>query len=272
LGCCTLAFLKPVADGAIGIKLSGMPIASSGFYKRMTMALRKIFVLALIATGTPAIASTNFNQLNTLTQSEFAGLADDFTAAASYKAVSPAAALGITGFDLGMEFTSTRLKHADAWKKAGADVSQLPLAKLHVRKGLPFDIDVGASLTTVPDSDIKLWGAEAQYAFLPGSVTLPALSLRAAYSKLSGVSQLDLNTRSVELSVSKGFLNVTPYLGVGHVWGDVTPNFAGLQKISTSADKLFGGVNMNFGFVNVALEMDRTGKNESYSAKLGFRF
>lgn len=236
------------------------------------MTLRKILMLALVAASAPALAANNFNQLGTLTQSEFAGLADDFTAAASYKAVAPAEAQGVTGFDLGLEFTSTRLQHADVWKKAGADISQLPLAKVHVRKGLPFNFDVGASLTTVPSTDIKLWGAEVQYAILPGGVAQPAVSLRGAYTRLSGISQLDLNTKSIELSVSKGFLMLTPYAGVGQVWSDVTPNVSTLQKESTSAGKVFGGVNINFGFANVALEIDRTGKNESYSAKFGFRF
>lgn len=236
------------------------------------MAFRKIFVLVLVAASAPAIASSNFDQLNTVTQAEFAGLADDFTAAASYKAVAPAEAQGVTGFDLGVELTSTRLKNAAVWKKAGADVSQLPLAKVHVRKGLLFNIDVGASLATVPNSDIRLLGAEVQYAFLPGGVALPALSMRAAYSRLSGVSQLDLNTKSVELSLSKGFLMFTPYVGVGRVWGDVTPNIAGLQKESVTADKVFGGVNANFGLTNIAAEVDRTGKNESISVKVGFRW
>jgi hypothetical protein len=236
------------------------------------MTIRKFSALVFFAASVPAFASTDFNQLNTLTQSEFAGLADDFTAAASYKAVAPAAAQGVTGIDVGFEATATRLNHADAWKKAGADVSQLPLTKVHVRKGLPFNVDIGASLTTVPDSDIRLWGAEAQYAILPGGVAQPALSVRAAYSRLSGVSQLDVNTKSVEMSVSKGFLNVTPYAGIGQVWGNVTPHAGTLQSESTSAGKVFGGVNVNFGLVNVALEMDRTGNNESYSAKFGFRW
>lgn len=236
------------------------------------MTFRKILMCAAIAASAPAIASTNFNQLNTLTQGEFSGLADDFTAAASYKAVAPAEAEGVTGFDLGVEGSTTRLKNSDVWKKAGADISELPLAKLHVRKGLPLNIDIGASLTAVPGSDIKLWGGEVQYAFLPGSVTMPALSMRAAYTRLSGVQQLDLNTRSLELSVSKGFLNLKPYVGVGHVWGNVTPNVGALQEVSTSAEKIFGGLNVNFGLFNMAAEMDRTGKNETYSLKFGFRW
>jgi len=236
------------------------------------MTLRKISVLVFLAATVPAFAGTDFNNLSTLTQAEFGKLAEDFTAAASYKAVAPAAAQGITGFDLGIEVTSTKLQSADVWRKAGADISQLPLAKLHLRKGLPFNIDVGASLTSVPGSDIRLWGGELQYAILPGGVAQPALAVRAAYSKLSGVPQLGLNTKSVEVSVSKGFAIFTPYAGVGHVWGNVTPNVAGLQAESTSAAKFFAGLNANFGLMNFAAETDRTGDNTSYSVKLGFRF
>ena len=50
-------------------------------------------------------------------------------------------------------------------------------------------------MVAVPNSDIKLMGFEARYALLEGSAATPALGLRAAYSKLSGVDQLDFNPR-----------------------------------------------------------------------------
>jgi hypothetical protein len=236
------------------------------------MTLRKISALVFALACTPVFAKTTLSQLGTVSQSDFDKISEDFTSAASYKAVAPANAQGVTGFDIGVEVTSTHLENTSAWKNAGADISQLPIAKVHVRKGLPFNIDVGASLSSVPNSGIKLWGAEVQYAILPGGVAEPALSVRGAYTKLSGVPELDLSTKSVEVSVSKGFLMLTPYAGVGHVWGDVTPNVGTLQAKSTSMGKYFAGLNANFGFSNVAAEMDRTGKATSYSLKWGFRF
>jgi hypothetical protein len=103
-------------------------------------------------------------------------------------------------------------------------------------------------------------------------VATPALAIRAAATRLYGVDQLDLNTRSLELLVSKGFLMLTPYAGVGKVWGNVTPNVSNLQKESTDANKLFAGVNFNLGLVNIATEADRTGDNKSVSVKFGFRW
>jgi hypothetical protein len=69
--------------------------------------------------ATPAFAGTDFTQLKTLSQSEFHRLATDFTSVSSYKGVTPAAALGITGFDIGGELSSTQLGNSTVWKKSG---------------------------------------------------------------------------------------------------------------------------------------------------------
>ncbi len=219
-----------------------------------------------------ASAGTDFTQLKTLSQSEFGRLANDLTSAASYKGVTPAAATGITGFDLGAELSFTQLGNSSVWKKAGADVSTLVVPRLHLHKGLPFNIDVGASISAVPDSTIKLMGVEARYSLLEGNVALPAIAIRGAYSKLSGVNQLGFDSTNIELLVSKGFVMFTPYAGAGRVWASVTPNVTGLRKVSPTANKIFAGLNANFGLMNLAAEVDRTGDNDTVSVKLGFRW
>lgn len=234
------------------------------------MQLRHLFALAVAAAAVPAMAD-EFGSVQTLSQTEFASLAKDFTAVASYKSVSPAEPLGITGFDLGIEATGTGMENSAIWKKAGGDSSTVYMPRLHVHKGLPFNIDVGASLSAVPGSDIKLVGAEIKYAIVAGNTAIPAVAVRAAATRLSGVDQLDFNSRSLELSVSKGFLNLTPYAGVGRVWASVTPNVGSLRKESPTASKVFAGLNINLGFANLAAEVDRTGDNQSASVKLGFR-
>lgn len=235
------------------------------------MKIQHICVLAIAALGAPAFAS-DLDNVRNLSQAEFAKLSKDFTSAASYKGVSPAEPLGITGFDIGVEVTSTKMENGDIWKKAGADSSTMYIPKVHVHKGLPFNFDIGASLSAVPGSDIKLAGAEIKYAFVEGGTAMPAVSLRLAATRLFGVDQLDLNTRSVELTVSKGFLMVTPYAGIGKVWGTLTPNFAGLTEETPDASKVFVGANLNLGLTNLAAEVDNTGGNKSVSLKLGFRF
>jgi len=237
---------------------------------------RTLTTLAVLLTITaPASAADNIDQIDLLVQSDFRKLSEDMGAALSYKAVLPATPLGITGFDIGMEVTATKLQHRDAWDRAssGSAPTTLYVPKLHVHKGLPAGIDVGAFYTAIPNSNIKMWGAEARYAILSGGVAQPALGLRGTYSKLSGVSQLDFHTTGLELTISKGFLLFTPYAGVGRVWTVSTPTgVSNVSKEDFSQGKYFAGASFNLGIANLALEADKTGDATSYNAKLGFRF
>ena len=236
---------------------------------------RRIALTALlVSTAGTAQAAANINSINLINQSEFRLLSEDLGAALSYKAVIPAEPLGITGFDISLEGNSTKLENAAVYKKAtnGNSGNTLVVPKLHVHKGLPLGVDVGAFYSAIPNSNIKLWGAELRYALLKGGVATPALALRGSYSTLQGVNQLDFNTKGVDISISKGFTLVTPYAGLGKVWVSSTPvGVPGLVGEDFSYSKVFAGVNVNFGLVNIAVETDKTGKATSYSVKFGWR-
>jgi len=219
--------------------------------------------------------AANIDNLGGLGQSEFKLFSEDIGAALSYKSVTPAEPLGVTGFDLGLEVSATEVKNSSLWNTAtGSSVNTLPVPKLHIHKGLPLNIDVGAFYSSVPTTNIKLYGAELSYALLEGNVATPAVAIRGSMSKLAGVDQLSFNTKGLDISISKGFAMFTPYAGVGTVWVDSTPNVSGsgLSKESFQQSKVFAGGNLNFGLANFALEYDKTGEAQSYSAKLGLRF
>jgi len=220
----------------------------------------------------PVWAANNINLGNFSAQPAFKTFSEDLGSALSYKPVTPPAPLGITGFDIGLEVTSTKMRNLDV--ATGSSMSNLVVPKLHVYKGLPLNIDVGAFYSSVPTTNIKFYGGELRYAILEGGVALPAVGIRGALTKLTGVSQLALSTKSIDVSVSKGFAIFTPYAGIGRVWVDSTPDTAatGLTKETFQQGKVFVGGNLNFGLTNVALEYDKTGPVSSYSAKLGFRF
>jgi hypothetical protein len=237
---------------------------------------RRTTLAALLVTlaGTTQAANDIDTLGNINVQNDFRLLSEDLGAALSYKAVIPAEPLGLTGFDISLEGSSTKLEHADILKQAtgGDSGSTLVVPKLHVHKGLPLGIDVGAFYSAVPDSNIKLWGAELRYALLKGGTATPAVALRASYSTLQGVSQLDFDTKGVDISISKGFTLLTPYAGIGKVWVNSTPiGVPPLVSEDFSYSKLFAGVNLNFGLVNIAVETDKTGDATSYSVKFGWR-
>jgi hypothetical protein len=232
---------------------------------------------ALGCLAQPAFAANNITTLSTLVQSDFRALSEDLGSALSYKPVMPTAALGTTGFDLGFEVTQTKMAQSSQVcskiTSGGNSVSSLYMPKLHIDKGLPFGIDIAAFYSKIPTTNITLTGAELRYALIDGGVTTPAVALRVATTKLSGVNVLSLSTKSADLSISKGFTLLTPYAGVGQVWTTSTPNgVPALVEEKFTQSKVFGGVNLNLGMTNICLEMDKTGAASSTSLKLGFRW
>ena len=219
----------------------------------------------------PVWAANNINLTNfAAAQPAFKTFSEDLGSALSYKPITPPTPLGITGFDLGMEVTSTKMRNLDT--ATNSSMSSLIVPKLHLYKGLPLNIDVGAFYSSVPTTNIKLYGGELRYAIVEGGVATPAVGIRGSVTKLTGVDQLAFGTKGLDISISKGFAMFTPYIGVGRVWVNSTPDAAtGLQKESFQQGKVFIGGNLNLG-VNLALEYDKTGSAQSYSAKVGIRF
>ncbi len=239
--------------------------------------MKKILPMLLLLAGVSLNASAaTFSAMSLLSQSQFKDLSEDFGAALSYKSLQPAEPLGITGFDVSLEATSTDISKSGAALKTATngdvDITRVIVPKLHVSKGLPFGVDVSASLASVPGTDIKVIGGELRYAILGGGVALPAIAVRASMSRLSGVSEWDLNTKGLDLSISKGFLMFTPYAGIGQVWATSTPHAGTLTEENVTLAKTFIGANMNLGLMNFALEGDKTGDANSVSFKFGFRW
>ncbi len=238
--------------------------------------MKKNFALiCVLACFVQPVWAANISTLGNLSQADFKLFSEDLGAALSYKSVTPAAPLGVTGFELGVGVTTTKMNNPQLWSTVtggGGSLSSMILPKLYIYKGLPFNIDVAAFYSRVPTTNIKLTGLELRYAILEGGVASPAVAIRGSMTKLSGVDQLALGTKNLDVSISKGFTIFTPYAGVGSVWVDSNPNAGALTKETFRQSKFFAGANINLGFSNFAIEYDKTGSATSYSAKLGFRF
>lgn len=238
--------------------------------------MKKFAMLCVLGCFAQPVLAANINSLQLLTQQEFQSFSEDLGAALSYKSATPAEPLGVTGFEFGIGATSTKMVNPQHWSTVTGGASSLKsivLPKLYVYKGLPFNIDVAGFYSRVPTTNIKLTGLEFRYAILEGGVASPAVALRGATTKLSGVEQLALSTKNLDVSISKGLAMFTPYAGVGSVWVTSTPNNAGtLTEVAFRQSKFFAGANINLGFSNIVIEYDKTGSATSYGAKLGFRF
>lgn len=211
-----------------------------------------VLCIGVLAAGTASARDINFGS-NVLTQGEFRNLSKEAGTAMAYRNLAPTEPLGITGFDAGVEVSAVSIKNSagNYWEKAFNNnaPSYLYLPKIRARKGLPFGIDVGAMYSYVPDSNIKLYGAEISKAILEGTVASPALGVRATYTKLAGVNDLDMQTVGVDASVSKGFVIVTPYAGAGAIWIDSKAKgnlqaFSGLKGERIWQPRVFGGLKL----------------------------
>src|SRR6266850_2965680 len=188
------------------------------------MNLKRGLVAASFLAVSLRVVAADINQIQPLTQDEFHKLSQDLGAALSYKPLTPAEPLGLFGFDLGVAATDTKIQNTAVFQKAGAtDISDIAVPSLRFNLGLPFSLDVGAMVGSVPGTNVRLYGGELRWAFIKGSTTMPAIALRGSYTQLAGVDQLDFNTKGLDLSISKGFAMFTPYAGIGKIWVTSTP-------------------------------------------------
>lgn len=236
------------------------------------MIKRLLLPLFCLTLAFSAHAANDINTLQNLVQNQFKGLSEDLSAGLSYKSMAAAEPSGVTGFEVGADVIAIDLSNSQAWSAASnnSSVNTVALPKLYASKGLPANIDIEAAYSEAPNSNIALWGGAIKYAFLEGSVTTPAIAVRAALSGLNGVSQLDYSSNSIELLASKGFINMTPYIGIGQVWSSVKPKgIPLLSKEDISQTRIFAGINFSLTVVKLGLYADQTGDTTSYGLHLG---
>lgn len=227
---------------------------------------------------TPALAADVEFQSG-ITQQMFRDFSEEAGTVLLYRAVGPAAPLGLLGFDIGVEATATKIHDGrDYWKKAIKNQnppSYVVAPKLHVQKGLPLNFDVGLVYSQVPDTNIQYAGGEVKYAILKGGPVRPAVAVRGSYSQLFGVDQLEFRTYGLELTASKGFgvgVKIIPYAGLGQHWFESKPKNlpagVSLNKESFSMTRGVVGARLQIALFAVTAEADYV-QVPSFSLRVG---
>lgn len=143
-------------------------------------------------------------------------------ATASY-ALQPAETLGLNGFALSINYASTSLNHnEDYWKKGhiwGEPNRSMPFVALQLRKGLPFSLEVGATVGLIPDSEITVLGGEIKYAIHEDTMwPVPDFAVRVWGNAMVGHRDLSLYNVGLDAIVSMPFgiggaVQLTPIVG-----------------------------------------------------------
>lgn len=162
---------------------------------------------------------------------------------------------------------------------------QLGLVSAHVRKGLPFSMEVGARVGAILES--SMWAATLEYkwALNEGFAYLPDIGVRGHVTKLLNGRDFDLTVGGLDLGVGKqfaigGMVTLTPYVGwnlafTGASSGNVdfrpdrslqeadTPNtqfkdvttFDGVFAYANTHNRFYGGVRFIGGALMVGFEI-----------------
>lgn len=244
--------------------------------KKTGIILTALFVMK----ATVALAGDiNFNPATMATavgQGYFKEISKELGSALAYRNLAPAAPLGVTGFDVALQASFSNIKdNSGHWKTAtGNAPAYLGYPMLRVRKGFPLGIDIGVMYAYVSGSNIKLYGVEVSKALLEGGLASPALGVRATWTKLAGVNDLDLQTAGIDASFSKGVLMLTPYAGGGMVWINSKPagNISFLKTESYWQPRVFAGVKFApLPLIGITAEAEYAAR-PIYSLKLGVSF
>jgi hypothetical protein len=195
-------------------------------------AFSRWWALATLVTGATAYADGNDLQLEKLgnpaleatpglatANSNFQAFARTFGAALTSTNLMPPETLGHSGFNVNLELSVVNLPDDVLIPTEGAQPGSLLLPALHVRKGLPFSVELGARVGWVEKSSLFAATGEVKWAINEGFTYLPDLGVRGHITRLMGARDLGLTTAGLDIGVGKqfpvgGMVTFTPYGGL----------------------------------------------------------
>ncbi|MBN2803570.1 MAG: hypothetical protein JXR91_10770 [Deltaproteobacteria bacterium] len=164
----------------------------------------------------------------------------------SPKLLAPSSTLGYSGFYLGIEasiatipssgakvFMPASKNYEDArWRIGTGEYNQEPPAMLfptiHVRKGLPWSLEVGSSISYLAQSELVALGGEVKWAPFEGyrkgfRGVLPDIAARGTVNRILGESDVDMTILGVDGSIGVpfgigGMIALEPYAGYQYTW------------------------------------------------------
>ncbi|WNG20128.1 hypothetical protein [Cystobacter fuscus] len=195
--------------------------------------------LAVLVGGPAAYADRNDVELSKLgkpgetsaktgfsTDSDFRAFARTLGAVMTATNLTPPETLGHAGFAVGMELGVVGLPGEASRPMVGersAKEGPALVPSIHVRKGLPFSIDVGARVGWLDRSNLFAATGEVKWAVNEGFIPwLPDIGLRAHVTHLLNTRDFHLTAGGLDVGVGKqfplgGMITLTPYGGIDFV-------------------------------------------------------
>ncbi|MBN1336596.1 MAG: hypothetical protein JXB39_11615 [Deltaproteobacteria bacterium] len=176
------------------------------------------------------------------------------------KPVAPAETLGIYGFDLGVSSTVAFISsHDDSagqpgpWSRvdpAGDPAAVLWIPWVHVRKGLPLSLEVGANAGYLAFTHQTAVGGYGRWGLVEGYAPIPDLAIQVGYAGYVGNDELELGV--MDLSATVGYTvpfgsivgihqaRFSPFLGVGSHRIHAAPRLGAERQASLGVSEVSG--------------------------------
>lgn len=159
----------------------------------------------------------------------FAVLSNDLALAMSSPLLQPGSTTGHSGFDVAFEASYSGVHGSPLgeapplgftnrpWPTLSAEPTALFTSGLHVRKALPFSLEMGGRLTYLARTSYVAAQGEVKWALNEGFESFPDVAVRAAYTRLFGQQEWNLDATDLDLLVSKRWgvsavTSLTPYV------------------------------------------------------------
>ncbi len=243
-------------------------------------------------------------------QQAFSDVVREYGMAFAPRLLAPAETLGVNGFNFGFHVGLTNINDAEEyWARTIEDEAPPPvLTTLHLdaRKGLPYSLEVGASMSWLAQSELFGLGGSIKWAPNEGVDAFPVdFAARFTAVRVVGSSQLDLTTLGLDLVLSRGFgvggvANIAPYMayspafifarsgvldstpgcgpssepdadGICRQGGDPERSFV-FEKEELVLHRFVVGTRLVIGAVNFTPEIALTKGLQSYNFNLGLDF
>lgn len=218
----------------------------------------------------------------------FAILSNDVALAMSSALLQPGSTTGHSGWDVALEGTYSTVHDAAVgtaqpgftdrpWATSSVSPSSLLTSGIHVRKALPFSFEMGGRLTYLAMTSYGAAQGEAKWALNEGFDYFPDVAVRAAYTRLFGQTDWNLDATDLDVLVSKRWgvsavTSFTPYVAARFTFVNAsserldfartaaaTPSasdatFAAFPHLRTTLYRTTLGVRMTANTVSLAVE------------------
>jgi hypothetical protein len=146
------------------------------------------------------------------------------------RSMAPATTTGLSGFEVSFDVSLVQFNFTQPYWGSNVTEQQRRTGSppagtqavpgFHIRKGLPFSLEVEAHVNYLGASSMFMVGADLKYSFLEGYKYVPNISARAGVNRLLNAQEIDLTTVNLDITLSKsiplgGVLELTPIVGYG---------------------------------------------------------